>query len=256
MITGRFNLMVLLSLCLCPTLSYSLASHSAAGVVVNSNCIGDLYNTSNSKSKDFETNARKLAVAQNLTAEDVLARLIFSEGLATGCLRDEECNTVADFKINILTKIGWGIAKRFKSKANQNNPMQLNKDIYDTVFKKLQFRTSFVPTISSNRENIYAQAFLCPEKVKNYLGEVNLNYLELLKAAQEVAVEVSNNPIIGDYRFVTDFYYPKSPVLGELIPTWTKPVKPIISNNWISMYHVSTKKQSEVAPKVQTPEPR
>jgi hypothetical protein len=217
-------------------LFFSLLSHSENTIVVNSVCLGQLSDTT--ATKDFETNARKLAQAQKLSAEDVLARLIFSEGLSTGCLRDEDCNTVADFKTNILTKIGWGIAKRFKNKNNQKNNTQLNKDIYDTVFKKLQFRTSFTPKMSGNRDNIYAQAFLCPEKVKTYLSEVNLNYLELLKAAQEVAAQVSNEDIIGDYRFVTNFFYPKSPVFGEITPLWAKVAKPIIGNKWISMYNI------------------
>lgn len=224
--------------CVLIFLSFSSMSHAfdENAAAANSVCIGELQDTT--FNKEYEANARKLAKTQRLTAEDVLARIIFSEGLSTGCLRHEDCNNVADYKITILTKIAWGIAKRFKNKNNLKNPEQLEKDIYDVVFQKAQFRTSFTPKMSGGRENIYAQAFLCPEKIKNYLAEVNMSYLELLQAAQEVANRVINNPIIGDYRFVTNFYYPKSPVFGELTPDWAKNNKPIISNDWIRMYNL------------------
>jgi hypothetical protein len=38
---------------------------------------------------------------------------------------------------------------------------------------------------------------------------------------------------------VTNFYYPRSPVFGELTPGWAK-AKPIISNKWIKMYNLRT----------------
>jgi hypothetical protein len=216
--------------------SFSGASHASGenAAAANSVCIGDLQDTS--INKEYEVNARKLAKSQRLMAEDVLARLIFSESLSTGCLRHEDCNTVADFKVSILTKIAWGIAKRFKNKNNLKNSEQLENSVYDTVFQRAQFRTSFTPKMRGGRENIYAQAFLCPEKVKNYLADVNINYLELFNVAQELANMVMTSPIAGDYRFVTNFYYPKSPVFGELTPDWTKNHKPIISNDWIRMY--------------------
>lgn len=239
---GYFYFKLLVLLCFC----FSFLGQAAeTGVVVNSVCIGDLDQAASSK--NYIENVRKLAKAQKLSAEDILARLIFSEGLATGCLRDEECNSVAEFKINIFTKIGWSIAKSFKNKANQSNPEQLDRDIYNAVFKRQQFRISFTPKIDNKTENIYAQTFICPERIKSYLADVNLNYLELLKAAQEVAVQVSKNPIIGDYRFVTNIYYPKSPVFEKLMPKWAKNIKPIIGNKWISMYHVSESKQPQTS---------
>jgi hypothetical protein len=240
------------SLFILMTLSLSLLSHAETLFAANTICLGDLNDTT--VTKDYEANARKLAMSQKLTAEDVLTRLIFAESLSTGCLRHEDCNTVADFKITILTKIGWGIAKRFKSRANEKDQAKLRNDIYDTVFKKFQFRTSFTPKMSGDRENIFAQAFLCPEKIKNYLSEVNINYLDLLKAAQEVAAQVIKNPIIGDYRFVTNFYYPKSPVFGELTPDWAKNAKPIISNDWIKMYNLKSSAYPLMASPIQRQE--
>ncbi len=193
-------------------------------------CLGTLDMTT--KTKNYEDNARALALKYHLADHDVLARLIFSEGLSTGCLKHPDCSSIDLFKENIFEKIAWGIASRIK------------KNAYDTVFKKYQFRTSFSPKMSGNKENIFATFFLCPEKSEPYLQLGSLDYKDLYGEAYQLAKEVlQNKKIPNSYQHVTNFFYPQSPVFGHLTPNWASEANLLknISNSWVQMYRVKKK---------------
>lgn len=190
-------------------------------------CIGDLELTS--ATKDYENNARQLAIKYQITDQEILARLIFSEGLSTGCLNHKVCSNIISFKEHIFNKIGWGIALRIKN------------SIYDVVFKKFQFRTSFSPKMSDNKKNIFAHFFLCPEVSESYLKESKIRYEDLFQSAFIITGDIIHSKSIpSDYKKVTNFFYPKSPVFGEITPRWATDSNLIkrISNEWIKFYHV------------------
>jgi len=213
---------------MCLLIHTILVSTTFAGVLINLNkpyCIGTIELTT--QTKEYEKNARNLALKHKLTDLDVLARLIFSEGLSTGCLGEKECSSSHLFKENIFDKIGWGISKRIKN------------SVYDVVFKKYQFRTSFSPIMNGNKKNIFANFFLCPEMSENYLQVNQLNFEELFINAKVIAKEIlTTNKIPYNYQHVSNFYYPKSPVFGKLTPKWAKESNLLkeISNNWIKFY--------------------
>lgn len=206
-------------------LSHSRAARSPN--TLNPVCMGDLELTS--VTKDYENNARQLAVKYQLTDQEVLARLIFSEGLSTGCLNHKVCSNVGSFKEHVFNKIGLGIALRIKN------------NIYDVVFKKSQFRTSFSPKMSGKKKNIFAHFFLCPEASESYLKDSDIRYDDLFQNAFIVAGDIIHSKSIpSDYKKVTNFFYPKSPVFGEITPRWAIESNLIkkISNEWIRFYNV------------------
>lgn len=204
------------------TSAWSLSSDS-----LNSICMGDLNLTS--ATNDYEKNARQLAIKYQLTDQNILARLIFSEGLSTGCLNHKDCSNNSEFKNNIFNKIGRGISLRIK------------KSVYDVVFRKFQFRTSFSPKMSGKKKNIYAHFFLCPEASESYLKDSSIKYEDLFQSAFIAAGEVLySQSIPQDYQKVTNFFYPQSPVFGNIKPRWANDSNLIkkISNEWIQFYHV------------------
>ncbi|MGZ3797582.1 MAG: hypothetical protein ACXVB1_14520 [Pseudobdellovibrionaceae bacterium] len=166
------------------------------------------------KTKTEEAFARAEAEKSELSKEELLARLIYSESLSTGYWK-EHCN--AKSEDDIMTTIGWGIMNRVKGKA------KVNLDAYsDIIFGKSQFRTSF----SSKKTNPFAEAFLCPLKSEAYLKQTakKTSAIDLYKKSQKIAndiiVDYEKSGIPKEYKGITNFFYPQSEFFGEMRPPW------------------------------------
>jgi hypothetical protein len=174
-------------------------------------------------SSSEEAQARREAEKANLSDAEVLARLIYSESLSSGYWRGR-CSSAADDAL--LTGIGWGILNRVK-KAGGGDA------VYNTVFAKNQFRTSFS---SAQKEvaglgkitNPFAVSFLCPLRAQTYLdkGEKKTSADSLWNKTESIAGKILNtfksDGIPAHYRGITNFFYPKSEFFGEMRPPWAK----------------------------------
>lgn len=207
-----------------------------AQIKTNTVCLleGSLSAVQSLKGADSEESLIKnLALQANLSKEDILTRLILSESLSTGYWASKDPD-LTYFKENILRKIAAGVRLRIKNPAD-------TQSVYNTVFLKNNFRTSFTP----KKDNPFAKTFLCPlEMGTDYLTQVELankiNMDSLIQMTFEIAHEVLSTPIQDEYKSVTNFFYPQSPIFGDLNPKWALDTYLILnlSNDWIKMFHV------------------
>ncbi len=168
-----------------------------------------------------EAHARSEAEKAKLSDSEVLARLIFSEALSSGYWRGL-CN--ASSTEALFTSIGWGIVNRVKKSSGSDA-------LFDTVFARGQFRTSFssakkaIDGFSGKITNPFAAAFLCPHRAQIYLNQSSQqpSAIILFEKAHAVAKEIVSTPTIPEkYRGITNFFYPKSEFFGEMRPPWAK----------------------------------
>lgn len=175
---------------------------------------------------------RFAAVKANLSPNEILARLIFSEALSTGYWK-ERCT--ADSEDDIMILIGWGVLNRLKAKTSDS--------YFNVIFAKDQFRTSF----SSKRKNPFAEAFLCPLKAQDYLDMTSKkgNSALLYKKAQAIADELvstyDQSGIPKDFQGMTNFFYPYSEFFGEMRPPWAKNKDPKKNKGYLSHLNGSKK---------------
>ncbi|WP_413289465.1 hypothetical protein [Bdellovibrio sp. HCB337] len=179
--------------------------------------------------------ARNEAEKAGLSKEELLARLIYSEGLSTGYWK-KKCNANTDD--DIMKNIGWGIMNRVKTRASTT------LDAYsDVIFGKNQFRTSF----SRARANPFANAFLCPLKSQKYLDGATekVDAKELYKKTQAIAesiiAEYERSGIPTTYKGITNFFYPYSEFFGEIRPEWAKDKDPSKNRGYLNILKVARK---------------
>lgn len=166
--------------------------------------------------KSEEAFAKKEAEKNDLSKEEMLARIIYSETLSTGYWHGLcEAKSVE----SMMEGIGWGVMKRVQAKSkSQLDPYK------EAIFAPKQFRTSF----SGKKENPFAEAFLCPLKSSTYLEKatVKADSKILYKQAQDIAHKIvasyDKSGLPDNYKKVTNFFYPKSEFFGEMRPSWAK----------------------------------
>lgn len=173
-----------------------------------------------STTKSEEAFAKNEAEKHDLSKEEMLARIIYSETLSTGYWHGLcEAKSVD----SMMEGIGWGVMKRVHAKSkSQLDPYK------EAIFAPKQFRTSF----SGKKENPFAEAFLCPLKSAAYLEKatVKTDAKVLYKQAQEMAHKIvagyEKSGLPENYKKVTNFFYPKSEFFGEMRPSWAKDKDP------------------------------
>lgn len=170
--------------------------------------------------------ARKAAEVAGLGREEVLARLIFAEALSTGYWSGR-CQAVSG--VSLFEGIGWGVARRIRDRAGQGAHSLSDKVVYDVVFARNQFRTSFS---GRGKPNPFAQALLCPASAQAYLdqaGRRDVAVLALFDQARRVASGIvaeldshlaQGTPLRHPALRASNFFYPHSERFGEMRPPW------------------------------------
>lgn len=153
-------------------------------------------------SSDPKANIGSITTVKNISNQELLARLVYAEGLSTGFPDDQL----------VYDAIGWGVMNRVRlGKSSQRMQHAYGKGIHGVIFKKGQFN----PAIS--KRSPFSNAFLCPDHAKHW---------SMAKGAAERAINGVNNPFIqtpwekrNGLSLVVNFYYPKSTqAKGKLAP--------------------------------------
>ena len=140
--------------------------------------------------------------AKNISDQQLLARLVYAEGLSTGFADDQL----------VYDAIAWGVMNRVRlGESSQSMRRTYGQGIHGVIFKKGQFN----PAVS--RKSPFSKAFLCPDHAKHW---------SMSKSAAEKAFKGVNNPFIqtswekrNGLSLVVNFYYPNSTqAKGPLAP--------------------------------------
>ena len=185
-----------------------------------------------SVNKTEEVFAKKEAEKNDLSKEEMLARIIYSETLSTGYWHGL-CE--AKSAESMMEGIGWGVMKRVHAKSkSQLDPYK------EAIFAPKQFRTSF----SGKKDNPFAEAFLCPLKSNAYLEKASIksDAKVLYKQAQDIAHKIvasyDKSGLPENYKKVTNFFYPKSEFFGEMRPSWAKDKDPAKNKGYKNLLKV------------------
>ncbi len=140
--------------------------------------------------------------ANNIHDQELLARLVFAEGLSTRFADDQL----------VYDGIAWGVMNRVRlGESSQSMRRTYGRGIHGVIFKKGQFN----PAVS--RRSPFSKAFLCPD---------NEEHWRMASISAVKAVRGEYNPFIQTpwekrhgLSLVVNFYYPASmQAKGKLAP--------------------------------------
>lgn len=149
-----------------------------------------------------DTEIESITAANNIHDHELLARLVFAEGLSTGFADDQL----------VYEGIAWGVMNRVRlGESSQSMRRAYGRGIKGVIFKKGQFN----PAVS--RRSPFSKAFLCPD---------NEDHWRMASSAAVKAVRGEYNPFIQTpwekkhgLSLVVNFYYPESmQAKGKLAP--------------------------------------
>jgi hypothetical protein len=153
-------------------------------------------------SSDPKASVESVTTANNISDQELLARLVYAEGLSTSFAEDQL----------VYDAIAWGVMNRVRlGESSQSMRHTYGQGIQGVIFKKGQFN----PAIS--KKSPFSKTFLCPDHAKHW---------SMAKGAAERAIKGVNNPFIqslwekrNGLSLVVNFYYPKSiQAKGTLAP--------------------------------------
>lgn len=156
-------------------------------------------------SSDLKARVESITTTKNLTDQELLARLVYAEGLSTGFADDQL----------VYDAIAWGVMNRVRlGESSQSMQRTYGRGIQGVIFKKGQFN----PAIS--RSSPFSKAFLCPDHTKNW---------SMAKGAAERAIKGTGNPFIqtpwekrSGLSLVVNFYYPQSTQAKGMLAPWER----------------------------------
>jgi len=154
-------------------------------------------------SSDPNAGVESIATAKNITDQELLARLVYAEGLSTGFADDGL----------VYDGIAWGVMNRVRLGASSPRLRRTyGQGIQGVIFKKGQFN----PAISGRSP--FSKAFLCPDHAQHW---------RMAKGAAERAVKGTGNPFIRTpwekrhgLSLVVNFYYPQSTQAKGILAPW------------------------------------
>lgn len=195
------------------------ASVSAAGVTELLHC-----QPPGSAPTGEEAVVRQAAEAAGLDGREVLARLVFAEALSTGYWSGR-CQAAAGGE-SLFEGVAWGVARRIVERVGRGKVGAVpDKAVFDVVFGRNQFRTSFS---GRGKPNPFAQALLCPLSAQAYLkqaGDAQTLFAQARQTADRVLAALDDHYRQGTalshpaFR-ASNFFYPHSERFGELRPAW------------------------------------
>ncbi len=141
--------------------------------------------------KNDESN-EEIVQREKLTDFEVLARLVFAEGISTNL---DKCSKYED---SLFASLAWGVQNRVAlADAQPRYAKQFGKGLHGVIFKKAQFN----PAVS--KKSSYSKLFLCPSEHPQWQKFWELSK----KAADQALSHPQKNPLP---KSVTHFYYPQS----------------------------------------------
>ena len=154
-------------------------------------------------SSDPKASVESVTTSNNISDQELLARLVYAEGLSTGFPDDQL----------VYDAIAWGVMNRVRlGKSSQRMQHAYGKSIHGVIFKKGQFN----PAIS--KRSPFSKAFLCPDHAMHW---------NMARGAAKRAIKGVNNPFIqtpwekrNGLSLVVNFYYPKSTQAKGTIAPW------------------------------------
>lgn len=173
-----------------------------------------------------EAAARQAAEAAGLGREDILARLILAEALSTGYWSGR-CQAASG--TSLFEGIGWGVARRVLDQAGRGAKSVSSQAVYDVVFARNQFRTSFS---GRGKPNPFAQALLCPASAQAYLDQAGRHetaaltlFTEARRVASGILTQLDAHLAQGKSLShpalrASNFFYPHSERYGDMRPPW------------------------------------
>lgn len=144
-------------------------------------------------SQDAQTNTESLIVSNAISDHELLARLVYAEGLSTG---------FGDDRL-VYDSIAWGVMNRVRlGEVSRNMRRAYGFGIRGVIFKKGQFN----PAVS--KRSLFSKAFLCPDQAGKWT---------MAQSAAQTAMKGAGNPLIqtswekqNNLSLVANFYYPHS----------------------------------------------
>ena len=154
-------------------------------------------------SSDPRASVESTTFAKNISDQELLARLVYAEGLSTGFADDQL----------VYDAIARGVMNRVRlGESSQSMKRTYGQGIQGVIFKKGQFN----PAIS--KRSPFSKAFLCPDHASHW---------SMAKAAAERAIKGANNPFIqttwekqNSLSLVVNFYYPQSTQAKGTLAPW------------------------------------
>ncbi|MFA6999995.1 MAG: hypothetical protein WC241_02650 [Candidatus Paceibacterota bacterium] len=154
-------------------------------------------------SSDPKACVESIITAKNISDQELLARLVYAEGLSTGFADDQL----------VYDAIAWGVMNRMRlGESSQSMRRAYGQGIQGVIFKKGQFN----PAIS--KRSPFSKAFICPDHTGHW---------RMAKAAAENAIRGANNPFIqtpwekqNSMSLVVNFYYPQSTQAKGTLAPW------------------------------------
>ncbi len=148
--------------------------------------------------------------------QEVLARLVFAEGLSTGCLGN------ADQDPAVFELLAYGVMNRVRlSERFEMFAKKYGSGVRGVVFQPKQFN----PAVSSQSK--YSRYFLCPFDVTRDSEDQKRLWKLAWQAAGKAVLRPSDNPFLltewekkKGLSLVTHFYYPKSVQATRVPPNW------------------------------------
>jgi hypothetical protein len=151
---------------------------------------------------DPKAGLESVITAKNIRDQELLARLVFAEGLSTRFIGDQL----------VYDAIAWGVMNRVRlGESSKIMRRAYGHGIYGVIFKKGQFN----PAVSE--KSPFSKAFLCPDHAGHW---------RMANNASAKAITGADNPFIRTswekqhaLSLVVNFYYPQSvQAKGKLAP--------------------------------------
>ncbi|MEN6320528.1 MAG: hypothetical protein ABFD82_17460 [Syntrophaceae bacterium] len=144
-------------------------------------------------SQDVQTNTESIIDSHPMSDQELLARLVYAEGLSTG---------FGDDRL-VYDSIAWGVMNRVRlGKVSHSIRRAYGFGIRGVIFKKGQFN----PAVSKRSQ--FSKAFLCPDHASRWT---------MAQSAADTAMKGAGNPFIqkswerqNNLSLVVNFYYPHS----------------------------------------------
>ena len=164
--------------------------------------------------QDAQEPYRKAGIGER----ELLARLVYAEGISTNFAGDAECGAWGE---TIFTAIAWGVMNRVRLAESQPRfRSAFGTGIQGVIFKKRQFN----PAVSTRSP--FSKLMLCPSSDQRFV-----NLWPLAVAAVRAPLdEPAANPFLfsaaeksSGISRVTYFYYPKSVQATKDPPSWADP---------------------------------
>lgn len=148
-------------------------------------------------------NAESVIANRPIEDRELLARLVYAEGLSTGYGDDPA----------VYRAIAWGVMNRVRlGERSRSMQRTYGRGIHGVIFKKGQFNPAVSPRSPFSRE------FLCPRREAPW---------RMAAGAARIAIEDNANPFIQTpwerahgLSLVVNFYYPKSVQAKSATAPW------------------------------------